>query len=55
MTPETLWIVIAVVVAVVLVAVVAGLVLRSRRRISLRQAEELEQRDDTAAPPRRGG
>ncbi|GAA3225653.1 hypothetical protein GCM10017691_14640 [Pseudonocardia petroleophila] len=55
MTPETLWIVVAVVVAVVLIAVVAGLVLRSRRRISLRQAEELEQRDDTAAPPRRGG
>lgn len=56
MTTETLWIVVAVVAAVLLIAVVLGLVLRRRRRISLRDAEELEggTRPDTA-PPRRGG
>ncbi len=54
MTPETLWIVLAVVAAVVLLAVGAGLLLRRRRTISLRRAQELEQRPGTA-PPRRGG
>jgi fused signal recognition particle receptor len=53
-TPETLWIVLAVVAAVVLLAVGAGLLLRRRRTISLRRAQELEQRPGTA-PPRRGG
>ncbi len=56
MTTETLWIVVAVVAAVLLIALVSGLVLRRRRRISLRDAEELEggSRPGTA-PPRRGG
>jgi fused signal recognition particle receptor len=55
-TTETLWIVVAVVAAVLLIALVLGLVLRQRRRISLRETEELEDgtRPDTA-PPRRGG
>ena len=56
MTPETLWIVLAVVVAIVLVAVGAGLLLRRRRTISLRLARELEERERPGtAPPRRGG
>ena len=55
MTPATLWIVIAVVAAVVLVALVAGLVLYRRRRISLREAEQVGSGTDTAiAPPRKG-
>ncbi len=56
MTTQTLWIVVAVVAAVVLIAVGLGLVLRRQRRISLRQAEELESdaRPDVT-PPRRGG
>ena len=53
MTPETLWIVLAIVAAVVLVAVGVGLLLRRRRTISLRRAE-LAERPGTA-PPRRGG
>jgi fused signal recognition particle receptor len=54
-TPATLWIVIAVVAAVVLVALVAGLVLYRRRRISLREAEQVGSGTDTAvAPPRKG-
>ncbi|SHL29230.1 fused signal recognition particle receptor [Pseudonocardia thermophila] len=54
MTPATLWTVIAVVAVVVLVALVAGLVLYRRRRISLRDAEQLERGGDTAlAPPRK--
>lgn len=55
MTPETLWIIVAVVAAVVLIAVGLGLVLRRRRRISLRQAEELTGDAPDTAPPRRGG
>lgn len=54
MTTQTLWIVVAVVVAVLLVAGVAlGLVLRGRRRISLRETDELT--TDTTPQPRRGG
>ena len=54
MTPATLWIVIAVVAAVVLVALVVGLVLYRRRRISLREAEQVGGGTDTAiAPPRK--
>jgi fused signal recognition particle receptor len=54
-TPATLWIVIAVVAAVVLVALVAGLVLYRRRRISLREKEQVEGGAGTAvAPPRKG-
>ena len=55
MTTETLWIVVAVVAAVLLIALASGLVLRRRRRISLRDAEELERgaRPDTTS--RRGG
>ncbi len=55
MTPATLWIVIAVVAAVVLVALVVGLVLYRRRRISLRESEQVEGGAGTAvAPPRKG-
>jgi fused signal recognition particle receptor len=50
---ETLWIIVAVVAAVLVIATALGLVLTRRRRISLRETDELE-RPDTA-PPRRGG
>jgi fused signal recognition particle receptor len=53
-TTQTLWIVVAVVVAVLLIAVALGLVVRRQRRISLREPEQLE-RDTTKAPPRKGG
>ena len=42
MTTQTLWIVVAVVVAVLLIAALLGLVLRRQRRISLREAQQLE-------------
>jgi fused signal recognition particle receptor len=55
-TTETLWIVIAVVVAVLLIAVALGLVLRRQRRISLREPDKLEREPGTdTAPPRKGG
>jgi fused signal recognition particle receptor len=53
-TTETLWIVIAVVAAVLIIAVALGLVLRRRRRISLREPDQVEPGTGTA-PPRRGG
>jgi fused signal recognition particle receptor len=53
-TTETLWIVIAVVAAVLIIAVALGLVLRRRRRISLREPDQVERGTGTA-PPRRGG
>ncbi|MGI5128965.1 signal recognition particle-docking protein FtsY [Pseudonocardia sp. CA-107938] len=55
MTPATLWTVIAVVAVVVLVALVAGLVLYRRRRISLRESEQVERGggDTAVAPPRK--
>jgi fused signal recognition particle receptor len=54
-TPATLWTVIAVVAVVVLVALVAGLVLYRRRRISLRETEQVERgaTDTAVAPPRK--
>ncbi|MDT0350942.1 signal recognition particle-docking protein FtsY [Pseudonocardia charpentierae] len=54
MTTQTLWIVVAVVVAVFLIAAVLGLVLRRQRRISLRESERLE-RESGPTPPRKGG
>ncbi|MGH8921262.1 MAG: signal recognition particle-docking protein FtsY, partial [Actinomycetes bacterium] len=51
MSAQNLWIVIAIVVAVLLVAIAVGLVLRSRRRISLRDAAKAEE----IAPQRKGG
>jgi fused signal recognition particle receptor len=55
-TTETLWIVVAVVVAVLLIAVALGLVLRRQRRISLREPGQLEREPGTdTAPPRQGG
>jgi fused signal recognition particle receptor len=53
-TTETLWIIVAVVAAVLVIAVVLGLALTRRRRISLRDTDQLERGPDTA-PPRRGG
>jgi fused signal recognition particle receptor len=53
-TTETLWIIVAVVVAVLLIAVVLGLVLRRQRRISLREPDRIE-REPGTAPPRKGG
>ena len=53
MTTQTLWIVVAVVVAILIIAVALGVVLRRRRQISLREAEQVERGTDTA-PPRRG-
>ncbi len=50
MTTETLWIVVAVVAALLLIALVAGLVLRRQRRVSLREPEEL----DRPAAPKKG-
>jgi fused signal recognition particle receptor len=47
-TTQTLWIVVAVVVAILIIAVATGLVLRRRRQISLREPDQVE-------PPRRGG
>ncbi|MFC4945363.1 signal recognition particle-docking protein FtsY [Pseudonocardia sp. GCM10023141] len=55
MSAQTLWIVVGVVVAILLVALVVGLVLRSRRRISLRDAAELERKAAEAQAPKRGG
>jgi fused signal recognition particle receptor len=55
-TTETLWIVVAVVVAVLLIAVALGLVLRRQRRISLREPEQLGREPGTdTPPPRKGG
>ncbi|MGH3588096.1 MAG: signal recognition particle-docking protein FtsY, partial [Pseudonocardia sp.] len=54
MTSQTLWIVVAVVAAVLIIAVALGLVLRRRRRISLREADQVERGTD-ATSPRRGG
>jgi fused signal recognition particle receptor len=52
---ETLWIIIAVALVVLLVAVALGLVLRQRRRISLREPGEVEGGTSPGtAPPRRG-
>jgi len=51
---ETLWIIVAVVAAVLVIAVALGLVVGRRRRISLRETDQLEPGPDTA-PPRRGG
>jgi fused signal recognition particle receptor len=53
-TTETLWIIVAVVVAVLLIAVALGVALRRQRRISLREPERLE-REPGTAPPRQGG
>jgi fused signal recognition particle receptor len=53
-TTQTLWIVIAIVAAILIIAVALGLVLRRRRRISLREPDQVERGTDTA-PPRRGG
>jgi fused signal recognition particle receptor len=53
-TTQTLWIVVAVVVAVLLIAALLGLVLRRQRRISLREAQQLE-REPGPTPPRKGG
>jgi fused signal recognition particle receptor len=53
-TTQTLWIVVAVVAAILIIAVALGLVLRHRRRISLREPDQVERGTDTA-PPRRGG
>jgi fused signal recognition particle receptor len=50
---QTLWIVIAVLVAILIVAVGVGLWLRSRRRISLREADK-PTAGTIEAPPRRG-
>jgi fused signal recognition particle receptor len=50
----TLWIIVAVVVAVLLIAVALGLVLRRQRRISLREPDRIEP-EPGAAPPRKGG
>jgi fused signal recognition particle receptor len=47
-TTQTLWIVVAVVVAILIIAVALGFVLRRRRQISLREPDQVE-------PPRRGG
>ncbi|MHA6621264.1 signal recognition particle-docking protein FtsY [Pseudonocardia sp. DLS-67] len=47
MTTQTLWIVVAVVVAILIIGVALGLVLRRRRQITLREPEQVE-------PPRRG-
>ncbi|GAA4995342.1 signal recognition particle-docking protein FtsY [Pseudonocardia tropica] len=56
MTTQTLWIVVAIVVAVLLIAVVAGLVTARRRRISLRSDEQQrELGTGTDEPPRTGG
>ena len=55
MTTETLWIIVAVVVAVLLIAVVLGLVLRRQRRISLREPDRIEPEPGAAPPPRKGG
>ena len=54
MTTQTLWIVVAVVVAVLLIAALLGLALRRQRRISLRESERLE-REPGPTPPRKGG
>ncbi|HEX5810968.1 MAG TPA: signal recognition particle-docking protein FtsY [Pseudonocardia sp.] len=54
MTTQTLWILVAVVVAVLLIAVALGLVLRRQRRISLRETEQLEQQPGPPLP-RKGG
>jgi fused signal recognition particle receptor len=53
-TTQTLWIVVAVVVAVLLIAALLGLALRRQRRISLREAQQLE-REPGPTPPRKGG
>jgi fused signal recognition particle receptor len=51
-TTQTLWIVVAVVVVVVLIALVAGFTISRRRKISLREPDELER---TGEPkPRQG-
>ncbi|MFC5948978.1 signal recognition particle-docking protein FtsY, partial [Pseudonocardia lutea] len=42
MTTQTLWIIVVVVAVVVLIALVAGLTVSRRRRISLRERDELE-------------
>lgn len=56
MTTQTIWIVVAIVVAVLLIAVVAGLVTARRRRISLRSDEQQrELGTGTDEPPRTGG
>ena len=55
MTTQSLWIVIAIIAAIVLIALAVGWVLRSRRRISLREAEQLTPGTTDTAPPRRGG
>jgi fused signal recognition particle receptor len=54
-TTATLWIVIAIIAAILLIAIGVGLVLRRRRRISLRDAAELNRGTTDTAPPRRGG
>ena len=51
MTTQNLWIVIAIIAAVVLIAIAVGLVLRSRRRIKLHDAEELAPGPTGTAPP----
>ncbi|NMH95584.1 signal recognition particle-docking protein FtsY, partial [Pseudonocardia bannensis] len=56
MTTETLWIVVAVIAAVLLIALILGLVIGRRRRISLREADELERETGPEGkPPPRGG
>ena len=55
MSTQTLWIVIAVVVAVLLIAVVLGLVIGRRRRISLREADESKATESGEKPPLKGG
>ena len=55
MTTQSLWIVIAIIAAIVLIALAVGWVLRSRRRISLREADQLPPSTTDTAPPRRGG
>jgi fused signal recognition particle receptor len=55
-TTQTLWIVVAVVAAVLLIALVLGLVIGRRRRISLREQDELKtQRGPELKPPPKGG
>ncbi|MBL8927235.1 MAG: signal recognition particle-docking protein FtsY, partial [Pseudonocardia sp.] len=55
MTTQTLWILVAVVVAVLLIAVALGIVLRRQRRISLREPEQLEREPGSPPPPRKAG
>ena len=50
-TTQSLWIVIAIIAAIVLIALAVGWVLWSRRRISLREADQLTPGTTDTAPP----